>query len=75
VNADVTCSVDWVAETAVPRGAMYSARMRCSKPGGPVTASNVLLRREDGSHILAGPDFGKLKTYGRCGAIEPIVAK
>jgi hypothetical protein len=75
VTADVACSVDWVAETAVLRGAMYSARLRCSTPGGPVTASNVLLRREDIGHILAGPGFSKLKTYGRCGATEPVVAK
>jgi hypothetical protein len=75
VNSDVNCTVDWVSETAGTRGSIYSAHLRCAKPGGKPTSSNVVIRQRDANHILAGPTFNGLRTYGRCGTTEPAAAK
>jgi hypothetical protein len=78
-NADMNCSVDWVAETAAARGALYSARLRCAKPGSPPALSNIIFRRSDAEtdtdHILAGTSYSNLKAYGRCSAAEPVTAR
>jgi hypothetical protein len=75
VNSDLNCAVDWVSETAGARGSIYSARLRCAKPGSPPTTSNVIFRRNDTDHILSGPNFAGLKTYGRCRSTEPVSTK
>jgi hypothetical protein len=61
------CTVMWVSETAGPRGAIYSARLRCSNGGTQQSSeSNLVIRPDDANQISVGPDFSSLKTYQRC---------
>jgi hypothetical protein len=67
-NAEANCTVDWVTETASPRGPVYSAHLQCSSRAAPgqKAAANLIIRSEDIDKISAGPDFGNLKIYQRC---------
>jgi hypothetical protein len=68
-GANATCGIDWVSETAGPRGAIYSAHMRC--PGAPAQkapASNLIIRADSTDQISVGADFSHLTAYQRCAA-------
>src|SRR5262245_46025333 len=66
-SAGAKCAVDWVNETAGPRGPIYSAHVRC--PGqSPQQATNVIIRPDDAQQISVGPNFGSLKPYRKCAA-------
>lgn len=68
VGSEGSCVVDWVDETPGVYAPNYSAHLRCAGTGSQQkrTISNIILRQNDASHILAGADFGMLKTYQRC---------
>jgi hypothetical protein len=63
------CSIDWVSETASPRGPTYSAHMQCSAPPAPkASVSNLIIRPESADKISVGADFSHLTAYQRCPA-------
>jgi hypothetical protein len=71
VDAQANCTVDWVTETASPRGPVYSAHLQCVRKSAPgqKMAVNLIIRPQGSSgRITAGIDFAKLKTYQRCAA-------
>ena len=72
-DSEGNCSVEWVVETASPRGPSYSAHLLCSNVSNPAqkTAANLIVRPDSASQIFAGSDFDKLKVYQRCPASEP----
>jgi hypothetical protein len=64
-----SCTVLSISETAGPRGAIYSARVRClNAQTQKTTTANIVFRQDDGDQISAGADFASLKTYSRCPA-------
>jgi hypothetical protein len=68
-----SCTIEYVSETATPRGAMFSARLRCSGAGGQAhkaAAANLIIRPAGADRISAGPTFDKLTTHRRCSAGE-----
>ncbi len=70
-SSEANCVVEWVTETASPRGPVYSAHLLCVSRSAPgqKTAVNLIIRSESsGGQISAGSDFGSLKTYQRCPA-------
>jgi hypothetical protein len=77
VSSEAHCMVDWVTETAGPRGPIYSAHLQCFNPSEPArrSASNLIIRPEDTNQISVGPDFGNLKVYGRCSTNEPAIPR
>jgi hypothetical protein len=69
-----TCVVDYVSETAEPRGSTFSARMQCSNPPGQAqkkTMANLIMRPDGADRISLGPGFDSLKTYQRCSQGAP----
>lgn len=68
VNADANCTVDWVTETASPRGSVFSAHLQCASRAAPAqkAAATLIIRPDTLSQIAAGPDFDHLKVYQRC---------
>ena len=68
-STEMKCSVDWVSETAGPKGPIYSARMRCTRPRAQSPSiTNLIMRPDDATRISVGPDFNKLTTYQKCDA-------
>jgi hypothetical protein len=68
-GANVKCSIDWVSETASPRGPTYSAHMQCSAPPAQkASVSNLIIRPDGADKISAGADFSHLTAYQRCPA-------
>jgi hypothetical protein len=68
-GADTKCSIDWVSETAGPRGPNYSAHMQCPGPAGQkALASNLIIRPDSADRISIGADFSHLAVYQRCPA-------
>ena len=66
-SAEAKCAVDWVSETAAPRGPIYSARLRCTgQPARPPSMINLIIRPDDAKQIAVGLDFGNLKIYQKC---------
>ena len=70
VTSAVRCAVEYVAETASPKGPIYSARLQCSNTAGraPKKAANLIIRPRDTNQISIGPAFDSLKPYQRCSA-------
>jgi hypothetical protein len=71
VTSAVSCTVEYVAETASPKGPIYSARLQCSNTAGRAPKKNVanLIIRPGGTNqISIGPAFNSLKLYQRCSA-------
>jgi hypothetical protein len=69
-----SCIIDYVSETAEPRGSTFSARMQCSNPQGQAqkkTIANLIMRPDGADRISVGPGFESLKAYQRCSAGEP----
>jgi len=65
------CAVDWVAETAGPRGPIYSAHLLCaSQPAQQPSATNLIIRPDTAQQISIGSDFSKLTAYQKCAAKE-----
>jgi len=63
------CSIDWLSETASPKGAIYSAHMRCSAPPAQkASISNLIIRPDATDQISVGADFTHLTAYQRCPA-------
>jgi hypothetical protein len=63
-----SCEVQWVTETAGRDGPIYSARLRCAKPGAPEQKeeqNRLIVPRADGQ-FSAGSGFDDLKSYQRC---------
>jgi hypothetical protein len=70
-GADGKCAVDWVSETAGPRGPIYSARLRCSDPPpGKSPIFDLIIRPDDAKTISVGLNFDSLKVYRKCAAKE-----
>ena len=71
-SAATKCDVDWVSETAGPRGAIYSAHMRCSsqQPAQQPSVTNLIIRPDTAQQISIGSDFSNLKAYQKCAAKE-----
>ena len=69
-TSTVSCAVEYVAETASPKGPIYSARLQCSNTAGraPKKAANLIIRPRDTNQISIGPAFNRLKLYQRCSA-------
>jgi hypothetical protein len=67
-GAQGKCPVDWVSETASPRGPVYSAHLRCPDPppGQKASASSLIIRPEEANRISIGSSFGNLKVYQKC---------
>jgi len=70
VTSTVKCAVEYVAETASPKGPIYSARLQCSNTAGraPRKVANLIIRPRDTNQISIGPAFDSLKPYQRCSA-------
>jgi len=62
------CDVASVSETPTPKGASYSARLRCAdmRQAPTKTPANLIIRPADANQISVGPGFESLKTYQRC---------
>src|SRR5262245_19638202 len=56
-SAQGDCSVEWVSETAGPRGPIYSARLRCS---GRPSITSLIIRPDDAKQISVGHEFSNL---------------
>jgi hypothetical protein len=68
-GANAKCSIDWVSETASPKGAIYSAHMRCAAPPAQkASVSNLIIRPDAADQISVGADFSHLTAYQRCPA-------
>jgi hypothetical protein len=70
-SSEANCVVEWVTETASPRGPVYSAHLQCvnRQAPGQKKAVNLIIRPEGSDdQISAGSDFDSLKTYRRCSA-------
>ena len=67
------CDVDYVSETASPKGALYSARLLCPSPGAQAkkTVINLMFRSDGADQVSFGPAFASLKAYRRCSAAAP----
>jgi hypothetical protein len=70
VTSAVRCAVEYVAETASPKGPIYSARLQCSNRAGqaPKKVANLIIRPGDTNQISMGTAFDSLKPYQRCSA-------
>ena len=70
VTSTVRCAVEYVVETASPKGPIYSARLQCSNTAGrtPNKGANIIIRPGDTNQISIGPAFDSLKPYQRCSA-------
>ena len=69
VSSSANCTVDFVSETASPRGAVYSVRLHCSDPAGKAKAKstrNVIIRPDGADRISMGTSFDGLTSYQRC---------
>jgi hypothetical protein len=69
-----SCVIDYVSETAEPRGSTYSARMQCSNPQAQAQKKpivNLIMRPDDADRISLGPGFDSLKAYQRCSQSAP----
>jgi hypothetical protein len=70
------CSVDYVSETATPKGSTYSARLLCPGTGAhKKTVVNLIFRSDADGGISAGPTFVSLKAHRRCSASDPAAKK
>jgi len=71
-SAEMTCAVDWVSETAAPRGSTYSAHLRCigQAPQAASSVVNLIIRPDGAKQISVGLDFSNLRPYQRCAAKE-----
>ena len=68
-GANAKCSIDWVSETASPKGAVFSAHMQCSAPPAQkASVSNLIIRPDSADKIFVGADFSHLTAYQRCPA-------
>ena len=69
-TSTVSCAVEYVAETASPKGPIYSARLQCSNTAAraPKKVANLIIRPRDTNQISIGPAFDSLKPYRRCSA-------
>ena len=69
-----SCVVDYVSETAEPKGSTFSARMQCSNLQGQAqkrTIANLIMRPDGADRISLGPTFESLKAYQRCSQSAP----
>ena len=73
VSPEANCRVASVSETAGPKGPIYSAHLRCSKPAEKdrKTQSDVILSLKAPNQISLGSRFSNLKDYQRCSTNEP----
>jgi hypothetical protein len=66
-DANGSCSVEWIVETAGSLGPNYSVHATCadaSRPGKTHEAN--LIMRPESNGISIGTSFNDLKTYQRC---------
>jgi hypothetical protein len=68
VGPSGSCAVDYVSETASPKGAIFSARLLCPRQGAPAkkTVVNLMFRSDGTDQVSFGPAFASLKAYRRC---------
>jgi len=59
VTSAMRCAVEYVAETASPKGPIYSARLQCSNPAGqaPKKVANLIIRPGGANQISMGTTF------------------
>jgi hypothetical protein len=61
VDAGTECTIRAISETAGQRGTFYSARAQCLG-----STKTLIIMPKDTTHIIAGPDFSKLRTLQKC---------
>jgi len=74
VSGEASCSIDWVSQTASPRGSVYAARLRCTNRAGKANeraAENLIIRPNSLDRIEVGSEYANLKPYRRCSAACP----
>jgi hypothetical protein len=73
VGPSGSCAVDYVSETASPKGAIFSARLLCPSPGAAAkkTVVNLMFRSDGTDQVSFGPAFASLKAYRRCAVRSP----
>ena len=59
VDAGTECTIRAISETAGQRGTFYSTRAQCP-------ATTLIILPKDATHIVAGSDFSKLRTFQKC---------
>jgi hypothetical protein len=69
-NADGTCSVDWIVETAGSLGPNYAVHASCAdtSQAGKTLAANLIMRSQGNDRLSMGKSFEDLKIYQRCPA-------
>jgi hypothetical protein len=72
-----SCAIDYVSETATPKGALFSARLLCPTPGAATkkTIVNLMFRSDGTDQVSFGPGFTSLKAYRRCSTAAPAPSK
>jgi hypothetical protein len=67
-EADASCKVQWIVETAGARGPNYGVHAMCSDPLQPAknNSTNLVIRPQSNDQILMGNSFNELRSYGRC---------
>jgi hypothetical protein len=68
VGPSGSCAVDYLSETASPKGAIFSARLLCPSPGAAAkkTVVNLMFASDGSGQVSFGPAFASLKPYRRC---------
>ena len=75
VSGNVSCRVDWVAQTASARGSVYSAHLRCADRAGKAgqrASVNLIIRPNNVDRIEVGSEYANLRPYRRCSATCPV---
>lgn len=67
-DAQGSCTVRWIVETAGSRGTNYAAHSLCRSASQPAKTQivNIIIRPEGNGRALMGRSFGSLKSYQRC---------
>jgi hypothetical protein len=69
-DADGSCALRWLVETAGAYGANYAVHAQCTSASRPVKIKivNIIIRPESQDAALMGRSFDDLKSYQRCTA-------
>lgn len=67
-DAQGSCTVRWIVETAGARGANYAAHSLCTSAAQPPKTEtvNIVIRPQGDGRAMMGRSFESLKSYQRC---------
>jgi hypothetical protein len=67
-DAQGSCAVRWIVETAGSNGANYAAHSLCTSAAQPPKTQtiNIIIRPQGDGRAMMGRSFGSLKSYQRC---------